>query len=96
MSNILRLVLDVMKPFEPNIVAFADTLARLEGVSAVNIALMESDREVENIKITIEGERLSFDIISEQIRQMAGAVHSIDMVASGKMIIEATETPQDA
>ena len=95
MSKIRRIVLDVMKPFEPDIITYADNLADIEGVNAVNIVLVEADREVENIKITIEGGSLDWGLIKDKIVDLAGAIHSIDEVVAGKKIIEMATTPQD-
>ncbi len=95
MSKIRRLVLDTLKPHDPNIIDMADRLSQLEGVSAVNISIYELDRRVENAKITIEGENLSFQKVEEIITQMGGAVHSIDEVVAGKIIIDDAATLQD-
>lgn len=95
MGTIRRLVLDTLKPHEPSIIEMADQLSELQGVVAVNISIYEMDRRVENAKITIEGENLSYTQVLEIIEEMGGAVHSIDEVVAGKMIIDDAETLQD-
>ena len=95
MANIRRLVLDTLKPHEPNIIDLANELSELVGVSAVNISIYELDRKVENAKITIEGEDISFDKVSETIDDMGGTIHSIDEVVAGKEIIDDAVTLQD-
>ncbi len=95
MVSIRQIVLDVMKPFEPDVIIYANALAEIDSVDSVNISLIEVDKEVENIKITIEGEGLDYDEIAAEIKNLAGAIHSIDMVVAGKNIIEAQSTPQD-
>ncbi len=95
MAKILRLVLDTLKPHEPNIIDLANVLSELEGVSAVNISIYELDRMVENAKITIEGEDISYEKVSLTIEDMGGTIHSIDEVVAGKMIIDDAETLQD-
>ncbi|ASI98453.1 DUF211 domain-containing protein [Thermococcus celer] len=62
----------------------------------VNITLVEIDKETENIKITIVGDNLDYEEIVRTIEEFGGVVHSIDMVAAGKRIIEESETPQDS
>ncbi|MFX0013047.1 MAG: DUF211 domain-containing protein [Promethearchaeota archaeon] len=98
-SCVRRLVLDVMKPHEPDIIVYANHLAMVEQekgeVTAVNIAVIEVDRLVENIKITIQGNKLDYELISNKIKELGGAIHSIDLVIAGKSIIEETPTPQD-
>jgi hypothetical protein len=95
MAKILRLVLDTLKPHEPNIIDLANVLSEIAGVSAVNISIYELDRKVENAKITIEGEDVPFNRVSETIEDMGGTIHSIDEVVAGKMIIDDAETLQD-
>ena len=95
MAKIRRLVLDTLKPHEPNIIDLADVLSELTGVSAVNISIYELDRMVENAKITIEGEDISFEQVSHSIEDMGGTIHSIDEVVAGKMIIDDAVTLQD-
>jgi hypothetical protein len=95
MGKLRRLVLDVLKPLEPSIEELARTLADLEGVDGVNISIYEIDRRVENAKITIEGHDLRFQEIAEIIGENGGAVHSIDEVAAGKVLIEDVATAQD-
>ncbi len=95
MGNLRRLVLDVLKPLEPSIVELVQMLADLEGVDGVNISIYEIDRRVENAKLTIEGHNVPYQQIIESIEQNGGAVHSIDEVAAGKVLIEDVITPQD-
>ena len=95
MGRIRRLVLDTLKPHDPSIIEMADQLSDLEGISAVNISIYEMDRKVENAKITIEGESISYEIVAELIEEMGGAIHSVDEVAAGRHIIDDAETLQD-
>jgi hypothetical protein len=95
MGTLRRLVLDVLKPLDPSIVTLVQVLADLEGVDGVNISIYEIDRRVENAKITIEGHDLDHEEITRVIGENGGAVHSIDEVAAGKVLIEDVVTPQD-
>jgi hypothetical protein len=70
-------------------------VAQLEGVEGVNITIYEVDRRVENAKITVEGNDLSYSALEELIAENGGAIHSIDEVAAGKTIIEDVVTHQD-
>lgn len=95
MAKIRRLVLDTLKPHEPSIIDLADDLSELEGVAAVNISIYELDRKVENAKITIEGDDLSYNLILNVIEDLGGAIHSVDEVVAGKIIIDDAATLQD-
>jgi hypothetical protein len=56
MSEVRRLVLDVLKPHQPTMLVLADRLGDLEGVHEADITLMESDDKVENIRTTPVGD----------------------------------------
>lgn len=94
MAKIRRLVLDTLKPHEPNIVELAIELSELEGIGAVNISIYELDRKVENAKITIEGEDVQLVEVERVIEDLGGTIHSIDEVVAGKRIIDDAVTLQ--
>jgi len=95
MGNLRRIVLDVLKPLEPNIVDLVRKISELSGVEGSNITIYEIDHHVENAKITVEGEQLSYQELHDLIVETGGAVHSIDEVAAGKRTVEEVVTHQD-
>jgi len=95
MGKLRRLVLDVLKPLDPSIVELVQLLADLEGVDGANISIYEIDRRVENAKVTIEGHDLRYEEVASIIEENGGAIHSIDEVAAGMVLIEDVITPQD-
>ncbi|WP_090623296.1 DUF211 domain-containing protein [Natrinema salaciae] len=94
-QSIRRLVLDVMKPQEPDILEFADTAADCSGVEAVNVMLIETDRKVQNLKFTVEGDGIDATALEEALVDLGGTVHSIDQVVCGDRVVEQSGTPQD-
>lgn len=95
MGKILRIVIDILKPHEPDIVEVARQLSDHEGVEAVNIAIYEIDRKVENAKITVVGDDIPVAALRHTIQDLGGAIHSIDEVVAGAKLVEAVSTPQD-
>lgn len=95
MTDMKRLVLDVLKPHEPGIREFADATARCEGVAGVNAALVETDREVQTIKLTIEGDAIDDEAVEAAVADLGGSVHSVDEVVIGNDLVEQSDTPQD-
>ncbi len=95
MAKIRRLVLDTLKPHDPNIIEWADTISEPDGTSSVNISIYEIDHKVENAKITIEGDNITFDKVQQIIQELGGTIHSIDEVVAGKEIIDDAVTLQD-
>jgi uncharacterized protein len=94
-SDVKRLVLDVLKPHHPSIVELAKRLGAIEGISGVNCTLDEVDQETESIKITVEGNSIDYDMVEQIITESGAVVHSVDSVSAGKKLVEEVETPQD-
>lgn len=94
-KGLIRIVLDILKPHEPIIPTFAKYLSEIPGVEGVNITLLEIDKETENIKVTMQGDDLDYDVITQAIEEYGGSIHSVDEVVAGKKIIEEVTTPQD-
>ncbi|MEE9164596.1 MAG: DUF211 domain-containing protein [Thermoplasmata archaeon] len=95
MSEIKRLVLDVLKPHQPSLIELSRSLATLDGVLGVNCVLDEVDQETESVKITIEGTNIDYPLVEKVIRESGAVVHSVDSVSSGRKIVEEVKTPQD-
>ena len=95
MTQIRRLVIDVLKPHDPPTVEFAQQVAGAESVEGVNATVIELDREVQNVKFTIEGEAIEYDAVEAIIEDTGGSVHSVDQIACGEYIVENAPIPQD-
>lgn len=96
MASIRRLVIDVLKPHDPPLPEFANQVAEIDSVEGVTASLIELDQEVQNVKLTFEGEDLAFEAIEARIETLGGTVHSVDQVACGAYIVEDRRTLQDA
>jgi hypothetical protein len=95
MSNIRILVLDVLKPHEPNIIKLATSISDLKGVDGCDIGVYEIDSKVENVKITIQGKEINYSKIKSIIEESGATIHSIDKVSSGTEIVKEASTHQD-
>ncbi len=95
MAKIRRIVLDIMKPHEPSVITYSSELADLECIAGVNSSMVEIDHEVENIKVTLEGDDIKYDTVEDVIERLGGSVHSVDKVLCGKAIVKELTTPQD-
>jgi len=95
MSQIKRLVLDVLKPHEPTNVEVASAIGDLQDVEGVNLSLYEVDQQTENVKITVEGNNVDYNLVVQTIENLGGVVHSVDEIIAGKKIVEEEETLHD-
>lgn len=78
-----RLVLDVMKPHKPDIIELGKQISALSGILGCNLTVLEIDKSVENIKITIEGENINSKEIEKVLESNGATIHSIDKVSIG-------------
>lgn len=95
MGTLRRLVLDVLKPHDPPLVEFTERIADVESADAVTTSLIELDQQVQNIKLTIEGEDVDDAAIEDAIGGLGGTIHSVDQVAYGEYVVEDRRTLQD-
>ncbi len=70
-------------------------LSVLEGVSGVNITIIEVDQDTETVKITVEGNSIVFEEVENSISEAGAVIHSVDSVSTGKRLVEEVETSQD-
>lgn len=89
MAPIRRLVLDVLTPHDPPLVELARSAAAVDGVDGVNLQLVEIDREVQNVKLTVEGATVDYDGVTDVVDRHGGSVHSVDEVVCGEVVTEA-------
>jgi hypothetical protein len=80
MVLVKRLVLDVLKPHQPNALEFSQALARAGGDYRVCITVLEVDEKTETLKVVVEGDAIDFDAVQAGISDLGGSLHSIDEV----------------
>lgn len=95
MTDIKRIVLDVLKPHKPSLVEMSLRLAGLKGVEGVSCTLDEVDQETESVKVTLEGPSINYPSVEDALRELGAVIHSVDLVSSGKRLVEDVRTGQD-
>ncbi len=96
MTDIKRIVLDVLKPHKPDLVEMSQRLSGLKGVEGVNCSLDEVDQETESVRITIEGSSIHYEGVEETLRELGAVIHSVDEVAAGRRLVEDVRTLQES
>ena len=92
MTDIRRLVLDVLKPHKPSVIDLSRKLTAIKGVDGVNCVLEEVDQDTESITLTLEGTGVDFERVEAALREVGAVIHSIDEVAIGKRLVEPART----
>ncbi|MGA8051716.1 MAG: DUF211 domain-containing protein [Burkholderiales bacterium] len=78
--NVKRMMLDVLKPHQPNGLEFASAIADKAPGTSVKLTVAAVDERTESVVIVLEGESLDFDAIKGVIANLGGSIHSIDEV----------------
>jgi len=85
MAPIRRVVLDTLKPHDPPLTHYTQRIADLDSVGQVTATLVEIDREVQNITLTVEGDSLDVQAIEDRVTDLGASVHSVDQVVAGEV-----------
>ena len=80
MVSVKRIVLDVLKPHQPNALEFSRAIAKAGLDYRVCLTVLEMDKNTETLQIEIEGDTIDFEAIQSAISDMGGSLHSIDEV----------------
>lgn len=80
MVSVKRIILDVLKPHEPNALEFARSIAQVGRDYHVHLTVLEVDENTETLQIEILGSAIDFEEIQSTISSMGGSLHSIDEV----------------
>lgn len=80
MVSVKKIVLDVLKPHQPNALEFSQAIAKVGIDYHVHLTVLEMDENTETLQIEIEGSAIDFDAIQAAIDDLGGSLHSIDEV----------------
>lgn len=80
MVSVRKLVLDVLKPHQPNALEFAMVIAEVGLDYCVRVTVLEVDENTETLQIEVEAAAIDFDAVQSAIADMGGSLHSIDKV----------------
>ena len=79
MARVKRLLLDILKPHQPNALEFSQHLAA-QGYHRVKLTVLEMDDKTETLQVEIVGEDIDFDTLQAAITDFGASLHSIDEV----------------
>lgn len=72
--------LDILKPHMPSVDLVARTLMEIEGMTQVRIKVDELDQKTASLHISVEGNDISLETVTEVLSSMNCALHSVDEV----------------
>ncbi|KHF24655.1 DUF211 domain-containing protein [Solemya velum gill symbiont] len=80
MVFVKRIVLDVLKPHQPNALEFSSSIAKAGSDYRVHLTVIEVDERTETLQIEVVGNAIDFEAVQSTISDMGGSLHSIDEV----------------
>ncbi len=80
MVFVKRIVLDVLKPHQPNALDFSRAIAIAGDDYRVCLTVVEMDEKTETLQLEIEGASVDIEAIESVISGMGASLHSIDQV----------------
>ena len=80
MVKVKKLVLDVLKPHQPNALVFSQKIAAVGEGYKVHLTVIEVDENTESLLLVVEADSLDYDAIVSTINELGGSLHSIDEV----------------
>lgn len=80
MTAVKKMVLDVLKPHQPNALEFSQAIAEVGEDYRVSLKVLEVDENTETLQVVIEGSAINLEAIHSAINNMGGSLHSIDEV----------------
>ena len=80
MVTLKRVVLDVLKPHQPDALAFCSDLALLGADYRVSLNVEEMDENTQTVRLEIRGAAIDLAPIEAAIADMGASVHSLDQV----------------
>ncbi len=78
--KITHLQLDVLKPHQPPLPEFAQYLGEMEGVTKIDIQVVEMDEKTESLKVIVDGVGLDFESLRSHMARQGAVIHSVDKV----------------
>jgi hypothetical protein len=82
--KITKIVLDVMSPAQQSIIDLVEKLNSLDGISQVDVAVQELEKNVEDLKVTLDGYGLNYGSIAEMIKDFGAVIRNVDCITSAK------------
>ncbi|HDQ06189.1 MAG TPA: hypothetical protein ENN36_05665 [Candidatus Bathyarchaeota archaeon] len=82
--KIKKLLLDSLKSRELSIVELSKALGSVDGVSEVDITVVEVDSNTETIRVTIKGPQINYDEIRKVMEKHAVSIKGVDEIGVAK------------
>ncbi|WJG07682.1 DUF211 domain-containing protein [Aliiglaciecola sp. LCG003] len=80
MSVIQKIVLDILKPHQPNAADFALAIVEAGIDYKVYLSVIEVDESTESLRVEIQADDINFEQVQTIIKGLGASIHSVDEV----------------
>lgn len=80
MIAVKKVILDILKPHQPNALEFSRTIAEAGVDYRVRLTVVEMDENTESVQVEVLGNSIDFEAVQSAITSMGGSLHSVDLV----------------
>ena len=80
MIALKKIVLDVLKPHQPNALEFSRAIAGLGADYRVSLTVQEVEENTQTLQLEVRGADIDLDSIEQAISGLGASLHSIDQV----------------
>jgi hypothetical protein len=80
MVVVRKIVLDVLKPHQPNALELSMAIAEQGADYNVRLTVLEVDENTETVQVEVTGSAIDFESVRSTISKLGGSLHSIDGV----------------
>lgn len=70
----------MLKPHQPPLPEFASFLGEMDGITRVDVSVVEMDEKTESLKIIIDGTKLDYEALRSHMAMQGAVIHSVDQV----------------
>ena len=84
MMNIKLITFELLKPSDLPTMDLLKMLEQEQGVSRIDIGLMEFERNTETLKVEIQGKNLNVDALLKIISDFGGVVQNVEHIVAEK------------
>jgi hypothetical protein len=79
--HIRRVLIEALKPREMLLVEVAQAICSVNGVEECDIVVTDVDVKTETIKITVRGQNIKYDGISEVLQEYGVSIKGVDEIS---------------
>ncbi|MFH1750498.1 MAG: DUF211 domain-containing protein [Candidatus Micrarchaeota archaeon] len=80
MLKISEITLEILKPSDLQIIELMRALEKVKNVKRVDITLTDFERSTETLKVSIHGEGLDFEKVSDVVMHSGGVIQTVQHV----------------